>query len=329
MMPSERELLIHNRDRVLMSRLVELELYKRQLHFMKPDFLNNLQDCRLALKTILLGIKHDYWLDENEDLIDAAMDCLQFGKEHALTMLGEFTENNSRGSYEKLVVNIHNEFEIKYKDKYRKIKNHLSEKVNFRWAEISYQNDLYTVCRWWTNVVREDVLREEIPCRVPKQKLEYSGDYDIDFINYNVETNNTKVSEVEIKIRFGRGVDCDQLLLDFINQLRYSWAIHEFDGMCNGVLPIERPKSLVLDSNELIDILVKKIHPKRRKETEIEPFLLGILCWDEMLHGQSVESAISKVMKFREKLPGKYGEDALYSKIKRSYINIAKKIRMI
>jgi len=174
--------------------------------------------------------------------------------------------------------------------------------------------------RW--NVIRAGATLNAMPCRTPAIKLMSGNDYEIIQDDHEYACNN----RIDLHISLGIDVDRDRMVLDLLNKLAMAWSFRDWMLLKNGVLCEENCKSLVFDSDELRNKLKRKVFQKTIKEDEVEPFFLGVLCWDEKQKRGNVDMAIQEVLAMRQAFGGIPADESMHDRIRRCYIRIRKRI---
>jgi len=336
-----------SRDRELLriENLIDLELLKRRIAIQNPSFNLDIKKLRETVKSTCLRYGINDSFVELEEHVDTALDCLQFGMDHGIATMHILSEQAEFSSFVSSIQASHDEILKNIGDHVNEIMSHESFPKGQRLAEISYENDLRAGYYWWLgakgkipeedrtgilgwdgelksrwNAIRTGATLNAMPCRTPPIKLKSGNDYEITQDDYEDAGDN----RINLHISLGMDVDRDRMVLDLLNNLAIAWSSRDWMMLNNGVLCKENCKSLVFDSDELRNKLKKKVFQKTIKEDEIEPFFLGVLCWDEKQRLGNVDMAIQEVLAMRQAFGGNPVDESMHDRIRRCYVRMRK-----
>ncbi|MEW4336456.1 hypothetical protein [Chromobacterium vaccinii] len=220
-----------------------------------------------------------------------------------------------------------------------------------RLAEVSYENDLRAGYHWWLgvqgiipeeNIVGNAVFDEHlkfqwnavrsgasligIPCRVPKLRINGGDDYDISLVDSEDKGEWVGAERINLHISLGWDVDGDLMLLNLLKKLRLAWVVREWEMLNKGALHKPHKKSLLFDEDKLLNMLEKRVFRKTIKKDQVEPFFLGMLCWDANRRLNNLEKAVENVLAIVQVHNGREIHEDMYARVKRGYFKVRKEV---
>ncbi|PRP69078.1 hypothetical protein BUE93_18665 [Chromobacterium amazonense] len=334
-----------------LERLINMELLKRRILDEDKILSKELHKLRLKVKEYCEKHNADVTYIDIDDYVDNVLDYLQFGFDHGITFILDFSEQDELDSYVNTIEKIYNDFHINNETYLQWILSQPSLPKRQRLAEISYQNDLKAGYKWWLgaqgkieedfskreinfddefwaqwNAIRSGATLLEMPLRIPRIRLDSGYDYKI--IKADDSDKTQTEQRITLTLSIGEDVDGDRMLLELLSTLRKEWFMREMESIRNGRFFINTAKrgTLAFHSDEFIKKLEKKVLNKTIKEDQIEPFFLGILCWDENKKLGNLSRAIESVIEIINEFGHPNNKDNLHDRINKCYSRIRKKI---